>query len=267
MKPRSVIFDIFGTYVRYRGGTIGLSQIVNMLSWFGISDDAARVTLSRMRREGWFETRRAGRSSYYELSDRGWRLLDEGWTRIFERRTDEWTGVWQVIVYQIPEEHRAARERFRKELAWRGFAPLAPSTWISPHDRAYGLADLLPDGAKVQLLTSRTPSYEDDQDIAQSCWDVDALATDYRDFIERYRPLMSEIGVDQLSPEEAFVQRTQATYEYRRFPFRDPDLPARLLPTDWPGHTAHGVFLSVFDRLAKPAWKAFESIYEQPPST
>lgn len=29
--------------------------------------------------------------------------------------------------------------------------------------------------------------------------------------------------------------------DYRQLPFRGPDLPAGLLPEDWPGHRAHGL--------------------------
>lgn len=266
MKPRSVVFDIFGSYVRHRGGVIGLSSLVEALSWFGITEDAARVTLARMRREAWFTSQREGRSSYYTLSQRGWQLLDQGRQRIFERHKDEWDGQWRVVVYSIPEEHRVTRESFRKELNWRGFASLAPSTWISPWDRADGLSEFLPEGAYLNRFSSRTPSHNEDVALARRCWDVDSLATDYRTFIAKYAPESHNTTTLELTPQESFVTRTLMTYEYRRFPFRDPDLPLRLLPAAWPGHVAHSVFRSSFDRLAEPAWQAFEEIYEEPPT-
>lgn len=265
MKPRSVLFDIFGSYVRYRGGGTSLSSLVQLLSWFDISDDATRVMLSRMRREDWFTAQRSGRSSYYSLTEKGWRLLDEGLSRIFDRRSEQWDGTWQIIVYAIPENHRGSRERFRKELAWRGFGPLAASTWIGPHDRAAGLQALLPDDATFHVFSSRTDSNIEDSRIAATCWDLRALDQDYSAFIDQYAPLMEPRRVEQMTPEEAFVVRTKITHDYRRFPFRDPDLPSRLLPRDWSGHEAHGVFRATLSNLEAKAWEAFDSVYEQPP--
>jgi len=265
MKPRSVLFDIFGSYVRYRGGVIGLGDLSSIMSWFGISDDATRVTLSRMKRESWFTSQRIGRSSYYSLTDRGWQLLDDGLNRIFERRAEEWDGTWQVLVYSIPEHHRALRERFRKELSWRGFGPLAASTWLCPHERASGLTEMLPDDAQLQVFTSRTGSMLEDSTIARSCWDIDSLQKDYRLFIDRYAPWMDTRKVERTSAREALVVRTEITHDYRLFPFRDPDLPSRLLPRDWPGHEAHGIFRATLANLESLAWQAFDEAYEQPP--
>ena len=84
VKPRSILFDIFGSYVRYRGGVVGLSNLTQLLGWFGVSEDSVRVTLSRMRREKWFSSKRAGRASFYSLTPKGWELLDEWLQRIFE---------------------------------------------------------------------------------------------------------------------------------------------------------------------------------------
>jgi phenylacetic acid degradation operon negative regulatory protein len=266
MKPRSVLFDIFGGFVRYRGGGIALSSLVQLLSWFDISDDATRVMLSRMKREEWFTAQRIGRSSYYSLTERGWQLLDEGHARIFDQRSEQWDGTWRVVVYSIPEHHRGLRERFRKELAWRGFGPLAGSTWIGPHDRVSGLSSMLPEDATFHVFTSRTGSAMEDSAIASTCWDLRSLHQDYAAFIDEYSPWVEPRYAESVSLQEAFVTRTRITHDYRRFPFRDPDLPARLLPRDWLGHEAYGVFRATLANLEACAWEAFDAVYEQPPS-
>jgi len=40
---------------------------------------------------------------------------------------------------------------------------------------------------------------------------------------------------------------------YRALPYRDPDLPAALLPPGWPGREAHTLFLAAHDALYGPA--------------
>ncbi|HEV7686897.1 MAG TPA: PaaX family transcriptional regulator, partial [Acidimicrobiia bacterium] len=39
MKLRSIVFDLFGEYIRYDGGEIGLRALVELLAPFGISED------------------------------------------------------------------------------------------------------------------------------------------------------------------------------------------------------------------------------------
>lgn len=265
MKTRSIVFDVFGSYVRYRGGSIAIGDLADILSWFGVTEDATRVTMSRMRREGWFTTRRNGRTSYYELSDRGWSLLQGGRDRIFGRHRGAWTGEWHIVLLQHDAPTAAGRDNVRKEMVWRGYAQVAPSTWIASRDQTEGLADLLGDGVHVQAFAARTFSPDEDRRIAAENWDLDGLADDYRSFVRTYEPLMSPSAISSLSDEEALVRRTEITHEYRLFPFRDPDLPADLLPSDWPGYEAHGLFLHLVDELADRAWAAFDRVYGRPP--
>lgn len=265
MKTRSIVFDVFGSYIRYQGGSIAIGDMATILSWFGVTEDATRVTMSRMRREGWFTSRRHGRTSYYELSDRGWTLLQQGRSRIFDRHRDAWRGEWHIVVLQHDAGTGADRDRIRKELAWRGYAPMAPSTWIGSRDQADGLPASLPDGVHVRTFTARSSAAQDDRELAAEHWDLDELAADYRSFLRDHESLMAESALASLSDEEALVKRTEITHEYRLFPFRDPDLPADLLPNDWPGYEAHGLFLHLVDALADRAWAAFDRVYARPP--
>src|SRR6202021_2525945 len=113
------------------------------LDVFGVGESTSRVVLSRMRREGWFTTDRDGRQTSYALTARSVRLLDEGRTRIFDRGRDEWDGNWRMVIYAVPEESCAERDRVRRTLAWHGFGPLAAATWISPHPRLDTVASAL----------------------------------------------------------------------------------------------------------------------------
>jgi phenylacetic acid degradation operon negative regulatory protein len=49
-------------------------------------------------------------------------------------------------------------------------------------------------------------------------------------------------------------------YDYRHFPFRDPDLPPGLLPADWSGRRAHAVFLEAHELLRAPAERAVDAL-------
>ena len=113
--------------------------------------------MARLRREGWFESSKVGRQSRYMLTDEGWRLLDTGRERIFERPPEPWPGQWCLAIYSVPESARASRDRLRKTLTWLGFGPLAASAWVSPHDRRDQVAEAWkgePDG-RLQLLMAQ----------------------------------------------------------------------------------------------------------------
>jgi phenylacetic acid degradation operon negative regulatory protein len=257
MKPRSVVFTLYGDYLRYCGdGEARLSSLTQLLGLFGIEAGTARVVMTRLRKEGWFETRKVGREVSYVLSARGWNLLDEGRQRIFRHPITEWDGQWSMVLVKFPESHRADREEARKELAWLGYGQLTPSTWMSPHDRLETARRALGElpALSLDLLHCRSLGIDDDRSIASRCWNLDDLQRDYASFVDRFD------SIPNLAGAAALEARVKLTDEYRHFPFRDPDLPHELLPGGWIGLRAHLVFRDVHHRLAAEAEAEIERI-------
>lgn len=261
MKPRSIVFDLFGDYVRYRGGAARLRTLSTLMGCFGVGESTVRVVLSRLRKEGWLDARREGRESVYALNSRSLRLLDEGRARIFDRVRDPWDGTWHMVIYSVPETDRGIRDRLRKELAWLGFGPLAPSTYVCPHDRVEQIREKFAGEPAVRLDTLRCRSHgvAADREMAARCWDLDRLNDDYRTLLRTYRDRLPSYRAGDLTPEQALIERMRLTYDYRRFPFRDPDLPLELLPGGWTGRAAHEMFLEAHAVLGPPA----EDFYDQ----
>jgi len=111
------IFNLFADYIlAYNNGWVWTSKLLYLLDLLGISDRTARTTLSRMKKQGWFETERYGRESRYILTDAGRAIIDEGGKRIFESALTHWDGTWHTFVYSLPEEKRASRNELRKKL-------------------------------------------------------------------------------------------------------------------------------------------------------
>src|SRR5207302_4408727 len=193
------------------------------MSCFGVGESTVRVVVARLRKEGWFDARREGRETLYALNAKSLRLLDEGRDRIFERVRADWDRHWYLVIYSVPETDRGVRDHIRKELAWLGFGPLAASTYICPHDRLKQVRERFADQPVVRLdmLRCESSGLPVDREMAARCWDLDALNADYRELLRTYRSRMAGYRAG-LDPEEALVERMRLTYDYRKFPFRDP---------------------------------------------
>jgi phenylacetic acid degradation operon negative regulatory protein len=258
LKARSLVFDLYGDYLRYSGGEVRLRGLVALLDCFGIPEATTRVAAARLRKEGWLAADREGRETVYSLTKGARQMLDEGRDRIFQRAAGPWDGQWHMVIYQVPETERALRERLRRRLAWLGFGPLSPSVWLSPHNRGTQVIEDFADYPAAQLDTFRSRSAGNgaDRDIAARAWDLAALERDYRDLLARYSPRLAGYRSGALDDQAALVERMRLIYDYRHFPFRDPDLPAELLPDGWPGRQAHEVFLQAHGLLRAPAERA-----------
>ncbi|QRP43046.1 PaaX family transcriptional regulator C-terminal domain-containing protein [Amycolatopsis sp. FDAARGOS 1241] len=261
MKARSLVFDLFGDYLRYRGGEVRLRHLVALMGCFDVPETTVRVVVTRLRKEGWLDSRREGRETVYSLTAAAWELLDEGRERIFDRARGPWDGQWHMVIYSVPEAERATREQLRKKLAWFGFGPLSASVWVSPHDRLDQVRKAFADFSAVRLDTfrSRSEGAVADRDIAARAWDLHDLDRDYATLLADYAPRLPAYRTG-LSSGEALVQRMQLVYDYRHFPFRDPDLPLELLPEGWHGRRAHDVFLEAHGLLREQAFAHVDEV-------
>lgn len=266
VNARSVVFDLFGDYIRYAGGSIGLSPLCELLEPFGMRPDAVRAVMTRLRGEGWFRSARAGRTVTYSLTPRALALLDEGRERIFARDTSPWDGQWHVAIYQVPEEQRKAREALRKRLTFLGYGPLAPSTWVSARDRSAHVAalaeDLTSQEPRLQVfqMTAGTGGLDNDRLLARQCWDLDEINDHYLAWLQEWKDELDAARVRRLSGPAALVTRVSLVRGFRRFPFSDPGLPAELLPDPWHGAAAHAAFMEAYEALEEEANAWFRAV-------
>jgi phenylacetic acid degradation operon negative regulatory protein len=272
LRSRSAILTLYGDYLLSRGGEISIARLIELMGSLGLSGQAVRSAVSRMRRVGLLKVRRVSKDSYYSVAERGYELLSKGTQRIFERKTEQWDGRWSVVTYSIPETMRAARDRLRIELGWMGYGSLSEATWISPYDQT----------AEVELLARRIGVREHIYsflvrlngetkagDIVARCWDLRKIHQKYASFIEEYRPRLAQHMArmskgENIAPSECFVARFVLIHEYRRLPYLDPDLPRELLPADWLRPEAAALFRDYHDLLATMANAYFDSVLGPP---
>lgn len=272
-NSQDLVFTLYGDYIRHRGGEAWTGSLIELLGLFGPSAQAVRSTLSRMSRKGWLKSRKAGRHSFYSLTDQCIELLEEGAKRIFQFRTDPWDGRWHLLTYSIPESKRSLRRRLRKRLVWLGFGALHQGTWISPRDlraEVEQVVEALNIRPHVELFGGKHCGFASDEEIVARCWSLDELNDYYADILTRYGPLFQEhqnlltSGGSPL-PQDCFMQRFMLVHEYLSSPYVDPNLPLELLPADWLGARAMQLFQQVHELLSEGAGSFVDSVLAKAP--
>lgn len=257
MKPRALILDLFGDYLRYAGGEAKAGDLVELLGVFGVEPATVRMTLSRLRGEHWFTTRREGRESSYVLSPHMLGVLRDGRERIFADYDEPWDQAWTTVVQQSTKPDRSTRDQVRRQLSWLGFGSLTASTWMTPRDRGEQVRALTADFPDVQfvVMRSRVGDLDVDRDIVARCWDLEQMNALYAQFLSENARLTE---VSSLEGVEALIARTTLIASYRHFPFLDPWLPESLRPEGWLGAEANQLFRTVHAALG-PASTAYVS--------
>ena len=157
--------------------------------------------------------------------------------------------MWSLVAFSIPEDNRAARDALRKQLRWRGFAPLYDGLWVSPRDHAAEVIGYLKDLDIATGTAFRAASVTADGEIPAQAWDLDGLRRRYESFIGFAGQLRDAAAAGRVPPTDALIARTRVMDEWRAFPGLDPDLPAELLPGGWPRATARELFIGCYDLL------------------
>ena len=272
VRTQFLIFTLFGEFILPRGGSIWTSSLLRLLDQLGVGERAARLTLSRMTSKGWLSARKDGRRSQYSLTPRGWSLLVQGGQRIYEGPVKEWDGMWQIIVFSLPEKKRSLRHAFRTRLPWYGFGQLAPNMWISPRNRQTDILALCNElGIQdyIEIFSGIHMGPSEDQELVRRCWNLSHLAAQYKKFIAKFeKEYLARKNNGHTPPkmDESFVSRFWLLHHFQGFPLLDPNLPAALLPPDWIGFKARKFFEDYRGLLEKPANQFVDEIVAAEPA-
>ena len=222
-SPRlwSFVVTIFGDLAQDEQARISGSLMGTFVGRLGVKPEALRVALHRLRKEGWLESHKQGRSSDYALSPWGRAQSAQASQIIYDRaalaRPDE---AWLVLHDPADKARDPAGEGSLYSLS-----PAASLALRRPRgsdtDLVLRLSAEQPDPipAWVQLKLCDHSLIDASQDLEQRLAQVLA-----------HRAL-----IDRLSDLDRMVLRVLIVHSWRRLILKAPLLPAFLFPPAWRG--------------------------------
>lgn len=257
--PQELVMTLLGSYVRPRATRqVWSGGLVALLAELGFSDGAARIALARLAHRDLLARHKQGRLVHYTLTARTIAVLEDGDRRIFSlggepQEPGEWTVLWQ----NVPESHRAAREKLVRRLRFLGFGSIQDGTWLTPHSREDDVVALLEELGITEyagLMLGRPSTLLDVRAFASRAWDLDGLAQRYDAFVTEFG------GYTELDDQGAFWLRTRLVHTFRQFPSLDPELPPDLVPAPAGRAAAVELFHDLYAALAPAAQRHFDEV-------
>ena len=265
-RPRELILTFYGLYRDVARGWISIAHLIRLMAEVDVDAPAVRSAVSRLKRRGLIEARAVAGAAGYSLSPAGQQLLAEGDPRIFGRQAAQLGDGWVLAVFSVPESERDKRHVLRSRLDQLGFGSAASGVWIAPQQLAeearhridtLGLSDYVElfEGARMPVTQLRA--------AVGQWWDLAGLAEVYDGFCVTYEPVMRRWSRHRRPGDAAaFADYMRAVDSWRKIVYRDPRLPAELLPADWVGNRAERIFFGLHVALRGPAEKHVISVLE-----
>lgn len=236
MTAQRFRFPAKGFDIGFVFGALGASALpgpvlIGMLGALGTHESAARNALTVMSTRGMVVTQRHGRYGVYRLAPGSLARY-----RQIEGTAPEpsWTGRFHAVVYDVPERHRAYRDRLRYVADAAGYGLLRPGVLISPEDRLDRLTGGLgkhPPGCRFYPVGVETSDLTQARQMTRDAWDLETLAAQYRDARERLAHVEAATPADWRDG----LNRWHDLYaRLLTFQMADPGLPRELLPAPWP---------------------------------
>ena len=247
-RTPSLIITVWGDAIAPHGGAVMLAGLIDLLAPFGINERLVRTSVFRLARESWLKARPVGRESLYRLTRDGARRFRQAYRRIYAPHVEGWNESWEIVIADGPSAEK--RRALRQELQWEGFGTLGSGVYGRPATAASAvprIAAALHVEREIAVVRASDDAGLGGRTLASlvpDAWDLTGLSTHYREFLRRFGEVIDRFRMADkatLDPAQAFIVRTLLIHAYRRVLLRDPQLPAALLPLDWPGAAAYAL--------------------------
>ena len=263
LAPRRLILSIYGLYAREENNWLSVGSLVALMGHLGVDSAGTRSSISRLKRRGVLESVKFNGSAGYTLSDDALEVLRAGDLRIFGQPRASIEDGFVIIVFSVPESQRAKRHQLRSALGAMGFGTVSPGVWIAPAPlreevahalRRRGLRDY------AHMFHAHHDGFWKLSELVGQWWDLEAIDAEYQAFTKTYEGTGQRLVDVGNRPQTSFETYIPMLTQWRRLPYRDPGLPAELLPATWHGYRAHTLFAELDALMREPAHRHAMSI-------
>ncbi|WP_162183552.1 PaaX family transcriptional regulator C-terminal domain-containing protein [Halocynthiibacter namhaensis] len=238
-----MIVSLFGDLAQHDGDHISGVALTEIAGLMGIRAEAIRVALHRLRKEGWVDSIREGRSSQHQLTQRGRKDTVSATPRIYARARTT-TQHWNIVgassdtgLEPVLREVTSAVELSRR------FA-LIPSDDMD-----------LPKDLMVFAITPKTvPHWMQSSVCPQDLADA-ALALEHA--LTQTNAMISAAGT--FDPVQRAALRTLTVHRWRKIVLRIPNLPDMFFPPNWRGEACRDLTFDLLDQLPAPTLAELEA--------
>ena len=217
------------------------------------SPTAFNMARHRLMKNGLLATRRRnGLAAVLELTPKGAQQVSEALhpQRLWDQ---QWTGIWSVLVYDIPEKQHAYRTTLRSYLKRLHMGKLQGSVWISARDVRPDFADLQTAAGVSDyalLFAARHVLGQSGVALAQRAWDFEQLQSAHAWFLKAVAITGDHLKTANTTPSELIGLLRGLHGAYLTVMERDPLLPAALWPPGYLGPQVHQAYLTLARQLA-----------------
>ncbi|MDN3025326.1 PaaX family transcriptional regulator C-terminal domain-containing protein [Streptomyces sp. S.PB5] len=264
LRPQSLMLTFLGDQVLGRDVCVYSGSVIDVFARAGVGEQATRSTLTRMVNRGLLRRQREGRRMYFGLTEHSEAVLRDGERRIWQTGAvnRHWDGTWTLLGFSLPESWQRQRHDLRSKLTWTGFGPLFSGLWIAPGE--VDVSELVAElglSAHVKVFRAHAGTGMDIGAMIEETWELAELAERYEGFVRRWQPWETRAP----EADEALAQRLLLQAEWLRVIRRDPRLPVKHLPDDWPAEEAERTFRHVHERLTPPARSSAQALLDLVP--
>jgi len=90
-------------------------------------------TIERLKKEGLIQLCKRGDKKFFQLTKKGKAELLKSDPKSFKIKKGRWDGKWRIVIFDIKESNRGARNQLRGWLQEVGFVKLQNSVWVFPY--------------------------------------------------------------------------------------------------------------------------------------
>lgn len=204
-------------------------------------------------RTGYIEKIEKQGEIYIRLTSQGSKKITRDFP-LFLLQKRKWDRKWRVVIFDIEEVNRGARDGLRKKLKELGFGMIQKSVFISPHNVIQDMLEFIENvGLKdvVYAFEASNLTTGDVRKLTSKVWSLDTLSEKYREIIEKIEDSHLTIAHDRVKllndmhRGEKIKLIRELREKYLIIALRDPFLPKELLPLDWLGDKAKKLIASL----------------------